>query len=456
MTYLSGVALFTAGGYSLARLLGISRNHLPYDISLGWFLGAGYYSLCWFILAYTLGLPVRPLFSFVIILLPSLILLLRLWLSPQSVIKSVVKKRAIEYLPGNKFLSLNTILVIYSILIFTLVALHGTSTPSNGDDAMRLRALTPILVHDSGVTETTSPMIFRSGIWPTFTTLLFWHIGGEADHFYVNYTIVTSLFFFLSLLYLGPAIRGNSQQGIYNLFLVTSIPLFAYHATATYADIRLAIPFALGFMFFTFYIRGKEAADLKTLILFFTIACFVKAKGEIAGITGLSVTAMFIAYNAVRKKSFPNIRVACFLFPAFIYFTVKNYYGHNLHGLAELAKSATGQMLNVALVSKTITPADEYKLQGFWESLFVSGNFGIIFYVLIANIFMDIKRILTTPLIWELFFTSLVFMEIYYYMVMRFNQIEMHPAIVHRTVIMLSVIAALFLASLWSRPESAK
>ena len=456
MTYLIGALLFLIAGYSLVRLLGLSRNHLLYDISLGWFLGAGYYSLAWFIVVYAAGLPVRAEYSFLIIILPVLIFAIRSRQLLRSITRSAKNVWSTEYLPANKVLSLDTLLIIYSIVIFILIALHGSTTPSNADDALHLRALTPMLAYDNNFTQAASGMIFSNGIWPTFVTVLFWHISGVVDHFYVNYTIITSLFFFLLVLYLGPAVRGNPRQGIYGVFLVLSIPLFVYQSTTTYADVRLVLPYALGFLFFIFYVRYRETSDLKALILFFTITCFVKAKGEIAGITGLSVAMLFVAYTYIRTRSLPAAGTIAFLIPVVLYLALKNYYALNLPALADLAKSASWQMMSTSFLSGELTHADEYKIKGFFGSLFISGNFGIIFYVLLANILMNLRKILLTPLIWELLFLGLVYIEIFYYMAIKYTNLDLHPAIVHRTLIMLAVMSALFLSSLWSKKELSK
>lgn len=454
MTYFIGTLLFLIAGYSLVRLLGLSRDHLFYDMSIGWFLGAGYYSLTWFILVYAAELPVRAEYSFLIILLPVLIFAIRSRPLLRSIIRSANNVWSTEYLPANRVLSLDTLLIIYSIVVFILIALHGATTPSNADDALHLRALTPMLAYDNNFTQAASRMIFSNGIWPTFVTVLFWHISGVVDHFYVNYTIITSLFFFLLVLYLGPAVRGNPRQGIYGVFLVLSIPLFVYQSTTTYADVRLAMPYALGFLFFIFYVRYRETSDLKALILFFTITCFVKGRGEIAGITGLSVATLFVAYTYLRTRSLPDARTIAFLIPVVLYLALKNYYAQNLPALADLAKSASWQMLSTSFLSGELTHADEYKIKGFFGSLFISGNFGIIFYVLLANILMNLRKILLSRAIWGLLFLGLVYMEISYYMIIRWQDIALHTAIVHRTVIVLSVMSALFLSSLWSRLAS--
>ncbi|GMT41928.1 MAG: hypothetical protein IEMM0002_0339 [bacterium] len=456
MTYLLGTLLFVAAGYSLARLLDISRNHLIYDISIGWFVGAGYYSLAYFVSTYALGLSVSAWLSFLILLSPILILLLRTKSLSRSILQSAKNVMTTKYLPETRLFSITSILVVYCAILFISIAVHSVSTPSNADDALRLRALTPMLAYDNNFSEITDALYFQNGIWPSFVTVLFWHVNGSVEHFYVNYTIITSLFFFLLILFFAPAIRGNRKQGIYAVFLALSIPLFAYHGTTTYADVRLAMPYALGFLFFSFYVRDNDIKELKTLILFFSITCFIKNKGEIAGITGLSMAVLFIVYTFVFKGKRPETNTIYLLLPVLCYFAIKNYHTHNLKILTDLVQEASSQIIGMAFIPDEVTITDEYITKGFWESLFLSGNFGIIFYVLLINVLFNIRKILLTPLAWEVLFLGLVFTEIFYYTVIRFDSIELHAAVVNRTVIMFALVSSLFLSSLWSKQESSK
>jgi hypothetical protein len=272
----------------------------------------------------------------------------------------------------------------------------------------------------------------------------------------VNYTIITSLFFFLCLLYLAPAVRGNCRQGIYTVFLVLSIPLFVYQSTTTYADVRLAMPFALGLLFFTFYVRDGEDRDLKTMLIFFTIACFVKKNGEIAGLTGLFVAAAYTFYSFLRERKLPDIRASLYLLPLLAYFAVKQAYSNSVGSMFNLVASAANKAVDTVTLSSEISAADEYKLRGFFESLFLSGNFGILFYVLIAAVVFNYRKVFSKHLVWEFAFITIVFLEIFYYMVFYFSELEMHSAIVHRTVIILSVVSSVFLASLWAGPDEEK
>ncbi len=450
MTYLSGVALFIIAGYSIIALTKISEQNLIYDIALGWFIGAGYYSLAWFVLVYALGADVTRSYSFAIIFTPLLIMIVKSRASiKENIALSIDGMKSLSYLPASENKVLNYAVIAYCIIVITIVIVHGVSTPSNADDALRLRAYTPILAYDNSAGETANSLIFQNGPWPTFTTILFWHILGDVDHFYVNYTIATSFFFFITLLYVSPLIQGEPRRGLYSVFLVLSLPLFVYHGTITYADARLAYVFALGFMFFSRYARNSDSKDLKITILFFTLACFIKDKGEILGITGLAVTGIFALYDSYRNKNTINFNTAYFLLPFGIYFLVKSFNSDFISRYFTLISGAAGKLMETMLLAPEQI-IDESVRYGLGHGLLSSGNFGIIFYILIFNIIFNIKHLFHKNLVWEFLLLAVIAFEIYYFIEYKFDSPEFLSVIVNRAAIILAVISALFLSSLWS------
>ena len=453
MTYLSGVILFVLAGYSITLLTGLLERNLIYDIALSWFVGAGYYSLAWFVLVYAFGVSVQPYYSFAILLVPVLIMIMQNKVSiKENVTQSFENVKKEKYLAINENRIIKYSIIVYCVIVIIITIVHGVSTPSNADDALRLRAYTPILAYDNNTGDTAMSLIFQNGPWPTFTTVLFWHISGGVDHFYINYTIVTSFFFFITLLFFSPVLQGDPRKALYNVFLVLSLPFFIYHSTITYADARLTYAFALGFMFFSRYVQSHNTKDLKLTILFFTLSCFIKSKGEILGITGLTITAIFTFYNSYVKKNKIEFNAVYFLSPFMIYFLIKNYNSGNISEYFLLISNAAGKLIEVALLATPVEVSSGEIYYSLGQGLFSSGNFGIIIYILIFNILINIKLILQKRnLIWELFFLSTITLEIYYFLEYKFDPPEILSVIVNRVAIALSVISALFLSSLWSQ-----
>jgi len=451
MTYLLGVVLFVIAGYSIITLTKISEQNLIYDIALSWFIGAGYFSLAWFVLVYALGADVTRYYSFAIIFIPVLIMVVKKRTSiKENVAQSIDGMKSLSYLPTSENRVLNYAVIAYCIIVITIIIVQGVSTPSNADDALRLRAYTPILAYDNTAGETANSLIFQNGPWPTFTTILFWHIMGDVDHFYINYTIVTSFFFFIALLFISPVLQGEPGRALYNVFLVLSLPLFIYHSTITYADARLAYVFALGFMYFSRYARNPDSKDLKITILFFTLACFIKDKGEILGITGLIVTGILALYNNYLNKNKINFNTAYFLLPFMIYFLVKNINADYISRYFMLVSGAAEKLIETVALAAPDKISNESVDYSLGHGLLSSGNFGILFYILIFNIVFNIKYVFHKKLVWELLLLATIAFEIYYFIEYKFDSPEILSVIVNRVAIILAVISALFLSSLWS------
>lgn len=451
MTYLLGVTLFIVAGYSIIAIIEISEQNFLYDIALSWFIGAGYYSLAWFVLVYAFGADVTPSYSIAIIITPLLIMIVKSrMLIKEDVTKSIYGIKNLSYLSTSENKIINYAVIAYCIVIITIVIVHGVSTPSNADDALRLRAYTPILAYDNTVGETANSLIFQNGPWPTFTTVLFWHILGGVDHFYINYTIVTSFFFFIALLYMSPVLQGDPGRALYNVFLVLSLPLFIYHSTITYADARLAYVFALGFMYFSRYVQSSDSKDLKLTILLFTLACFIKDKGEILGITGLVVTGIVTLYNRYVEKNKIAFNTVYFLAPFVIYFLAKNINADYISHYFKMISSAAEKLMETVLLAAPEQVLSEGTKYSFGHGLLSSGNFGMIFYILIFNIAFNIKYVISKKLLWEFLLLATVALEIYYFLEYKFDPPEILSVIVNRVAIILAVISALFLSSLWS------
>lgn len=472
MIYLIGVAIMAVAGYCIALFLGITRTHILHDIALGWFVGVGYYSVTMFIIVFGAGLAPQPLYSLMIILAPIVVALVRITTYGPHVVQAFRNMRKTYYLPVSRIFSFETILVCYSLFVFILVFVHGASTPTNGDDAIHLRAYSPMLVYANDMSERARIVIAANGIWPSFSTLFFWHLKGGIDHFYINYTILTSFSCFLLLIYLAPAIRGEKRQGLYNVFLVMTLPLFIYHVTTTYADARLIMPFALGFLFFIFYLRDMDVKDFKTLTLFFVITCLVKDKGFVPGVTGLFLSFLYYSYVTMLYRNQSFIRIALYVLTAALlgpYLFLKTGYASNIWDLWEggIKKISTGSSFTGAywLFANYIIPVlqgepvnlpvNSYtiRLLGFFNSMFSSSNFGVIYYIVILSISFNMKRIFKTRLIWELTFLTAVFLEAYFYALDFFWYYQGINTAYHRILMLPAVISCIYLSSLWTKAE---
>lgn len=446
MIFIIGVLVIITVGYILLLIINAESSNLQLNLALAWFVGAGYLSFVNSMILFGLGFKTGITTSIIIIAIPIITVALR-WKG---------YKKDSEYIPAltrqkaSKFKIVELILIGYILLTLIIIVSHGASTPSVGDDSFRIRAYTPFLAYDNIIDEEATSLIFQNGVWPTFLPLLFWHINGQPEQFYLNYINLTTLIAFLTILFYAPVERGNEKQGIYNTFVILSIPLFVYHGTATYVDILLIMVFALGYLYFSMYIKSNGKADIKLAVLFFLLTFLIKDKGGIAGITGLSMITAYWLYGSYKRSEKSWKTIATFAIPFVLFLIFITLYSLNIDTLTQKINVSKSIFLKNPTMSGEFIGAFKYKAYGLFHSLFLSGNFGILFYVFVANVLLYARRIFTTKLIWEFILTSIVFMQIFLYMVVIYARVDMHQAIVHRVVMMLAVICSLFLVSLWT------
>lgn len=471
MTFIIGAILVSLSGYCLVHFLKFSRGHFILDMALGWFAGGGYFCVSYAALVFGVGASVKAIYSVVIILFPILIMLAKRKSYLPIIAASLQKTKSMKYMQGTSLLSLESALLSYTVFAFILVFLHGASTPIISDDALSLRAYTPLLVYENELEGRAGALIITNGIWPSFLTVFFWHLKGGIERFYINYTVLTSLFCFLIVAYIAPIIKGRSRQGIYNVFLIMSLPLFVYQSTTTYADARMAMPYALGFLFFTFYVDGFDTKDLKSLVLFFLITCFIKEKGFLMGMTGMAVTlaAVFYAAAVYKRYSARVVMLITFTLTMLAAFFLNNnsilprlwemFNDTNISFQGSIINGLLVPLLNGLMHGET-SNFSRYplciKFFGFLRSMFSSGNFGILFYLLFAAFFFNFRRIFTARMFWGFLFWSILFFGIFFYTVIIYGNLDNHEDVIHRSLIVLAVTSSIYLASIWGRPASGK
>ena len=466
MTYLAVAILVSISGCCIVHIFKLSREHFVYDMALGWHIGSGYYCIFCAVLYFGTGLTLTVSYSIAIITLPILIIFLRLRKYLPAIISSVKNIRFTEYLPGNRLISLESLLLGYAFFAYILVFLHGTSTPIITDDALALRAYVPTLVYENYREYSIKNLILTNGMWSSFQPLIFWHVNGAIAHIFIKYTILTSLFCFLVVIYLAPTIRGQNRWGIYNIFLVMSLPLFLYHSTIAYADMMLAMSCAMGFMFFTFYTQSFNTKDLKSAILLFIIAFLIKDKGIIIFMTGMSFILAVFVHRTIRQKRIQNLTamviVIILLFASAILLIKIDANRFIIEWLekapnmlyAFLANGLLEPLRNSFVDGEPFMPSQYpyyVKLSSFLRSLFTSGNFGLTFYLLFATILLNIRRMFSFGSLWVFLLGSAIFFEVFVYMVIIYQNLDNHQDILHRTIIIPAVISSIYIPFLWTK-----
>ncbi len=452
MIILIASLLFFISGYALVLLTGLSKKSLLHDLPLAWFLGTGFYAFA-HLLVDVLGFAKTGLsLSFAIIFFP---VMLFMYIKRKGTLEEVKEVFSSPSGTSNLLERLtltDKAMLGLSLFIFVIILLHGINTPISSDDALRIRAYHSILVYEQELVPSND--FFVNGAWSNYLPQLPWQLNGAIEPFFIKYLLLVSFASCLTLFFALPAIRGNVREGVYNVFLTLSLPFLIYHATSANLDLPLVMPFAVGFLCFSLYLKNGKPVDLNMAILFFTVSAFIKGKGDILSITGIGIIFLFILVESIKGGNAPPWRSALFLLPLTIYLALKNFYSSAFIGIFNMVVKALPEIHNVSTSDGVINGQRLgiwEKLYGFFHSLFLSGHFNVLFYLIVGNIIFFAGRIMQSKqLKWSLLFLSVLFFECFYYMVIVFDKKFSHQSIVHRVLLLLAVTGVVFLSSLWA------
>ncbi len=85
----------------------------------------------------------------------------------------------------------------------------------------------------------------------------------------------------------------------------------------------------------------------------------------------------------------------------------------------------------------------------FFHSLFSSGNFGIIFWIMAVSVIAYAKNLNLKANRWRLLFFGIIFVEIFHFLVIEYSSLIAYQDYVHRINMLPAVLAATFLPSIW-------
>lgn len=448
MSVFIGLPALLAAGWLLARRAGLGRGDALHDVSLGWFVGSGYFALA-YVIAIALGNPVRPPVSLVIISLPFLLLLKGGGEDWRAFRASVINTGRILRGSGKALLP-GLPLILLAAVAVAVMALQGISTPPVSDDVVRVRLAEPI-----GQYFTTAVPLFQcfqNGIWPNYVPQLFWHIGG-LDFFTIQYLVLFTVVFALLLVFQALLLEQRPAAAAYALFMPAALPFFVFHGTVSHLDILAACFFGLGFFFFQLFAWKGEENHLYASIIFFTLTILSKNSSETLTFIGLGFLAAAVAARAWRGGPPPAKKVILFILPLLIYFVLK-----------EIARPSPSQVQFLA--GQPVTASSPYithhigegtgavikwseLLAGIRYSLFSSGHFGILFYALVLSVAVFFGKIFRSRHIWGLGLLAAVLGSMMMYYLFLFNDPLAQQAQINRALLTPAVAAALFLAMLW-------
>jgi hypothetical protein len=457
MTFLVAVALEVAAGLALLRLLRLGTGSRAADVPLAWLVGTGWLSAVAAVARFALGIPFGRATVLALLLAPVAVHAALRWRARRSAAAAPAvapptdgdeaSVGSARWLP--RPLWLFAPLAAYVVVVLAVVVLHGTNTPTQTDDGVRVRAFAPMLATANAWPTEARPVFSMAGALPTFVPAVGWVLSGEIDHFHVNYTVLAELVALLALAVTLGAARGCPERGWAGAFGVLSIPLFVYHCTATYSDAVLAMRVAAGVLFAIEYARTRAHADAGRALLLLGIAALVKREGELVAAAPAAMLVAQLAWERWREaRPFPW-RVVALAAVVPVLGAIGKIAAFGLAAafpMAGLVVQKAGVVAAGAGARASAAPAQTVASLFFGLSLFREGNQGMLFWIAVAAILVRARELPRGQRAWPLLGVAALFGEVAVSSVVLFPEFTVNQGTVHRALLVVSVPLALWTA----------
>ncbi len=445
MTFALTIVAVCAAGLGVLRLLRLTTGSWPADVALAWFVGSGWLGLAAFVLRFLAGVPFATPTLVLLALAPGLAsFAFRAWRRRRGTQEHAgAGGAAARWLPRPTWVYAP--IATYVALVVVVVLLHGANTPTQTDDGVRVRAFTPMLAAEDAWPPESRGLLVLAGPVPTFVPAVAWTLTGTIDHFHVNYVVLADLVALL-VLAIGLGVAGGSpERGWAMAFGVLSIPFFVYHCTSTYQDAVLAIFVGAALIFALEHARTGDRRDALRALVLLLAAALVKREGEIVAASAGVVVAARLLWERRRADvlAVAVVAAAAALFLAAKVAAVGLDAAFPLVSL--LASRAEGAF--TAGAPSTQPPGTPGLLWAFGYALLRSGNTGMIYWLLPAAVLLRPRAALRARFAWPLAFVAVLFLEAAASAVWLLPQFTLDQTTVHRSLLVVSVPAALWLAA---------
>ena len=454
MIFLLAASGMCASGLGLLRALRLGTGRLAIDLPLGWLAGMAWFAASAFSAQALLGIPVSAPLAAALLALPLVAWGFLGWRRPPGAegepIRSPGPERRWMPRPAWMFAPM----AAWSVVVVAAVLLHGLSTPTHTDDGYRVRAYAPILVSAGAWNGPARDVIAMAGPIPAFVPSLAWVLGSPVDPIHVSATIVLTFLALLTLLVALASERGTPEAGWGAVFALTSLPLLAYHVASTYSDAWLAMYIGAAFAFLVASGQRRDPGDAGRALLLLLGAAMVKREGELVAFPAIAVLVAQVAWTRREEGVRPVLR----LFPLLAAYGVVVAARVAAVGLAGAfpflraaaeRSGATPGAAAVVAASSTAGAGLEPSASGiFLESLFSDGNFGLLHWVLAVAVVLLFPTIRKRGLAGSGLALGLIFAETAASAVWLYPQFTLDHGTVHRSLLPVSVAAAVWLAAL--------
>ncbi len=471
MSFAITLVALAGAGLALLGLLRLGAGDRATDLALGWLVGTGWLAAVAPVVRFGLGVPLGRAMLAAIVLAPvvawgALELRRRRFDSAPAAEDAVAsartetpvrpERRDGEAGPESKGarwiprpLWLFVPIALYVAIVTAAVLLHGTNTPTQTDDGVRVRAFAPMLAFADEWAPDARAIFTTAGPLPTFVPAVAWIATGSLDHFHVNYAILADLLALLVLSIGVASSRGSPERGWASAFGLLSIPLFVYHCTSTYSDAVLAMRVGAGVLFALEYARTRDRADAARALLLLGVAALVKREGELVAAAPAAVLLAQLAWERWREdRPLPWGAISLLGVPVALGAIGKI----SAVGIASAFPMLGFVVQQAGVAAGTVgARAPELSRQAaeifFDRALFRSGNQGMIYWVLVATVALRARALVRTGGAWPLLGIAALFAEVAVSSIFLIPEFTIDQGTVNRALLVVSVPAAIWLGA---------
>ncbi|HVP67317.1 MAG TPA: hypothetical protein VMT17_08650 [Anaeromyxobacteraceae bacterium] len=446
MSFFLALAALGASGYALLRLLRLETGRAAVDTPFSWFAGTGFFALGSFVLRFLAGLRYTRATAVTVLALPAAALAVRAFRRRGAAPAPQAAEPPGRWLP--RPLWLFAPLAAYAAGVALVVFQVGLGTPTQTDDALRVRAFAPILAFRDEWNEAARVVLSMAGALPTYVPSLGWRLSGRVDHFHVNGAIVASFIALLALAVALPSSRGRPERGWAYAFAVCSLPLFVYHLTTTYADALLATYVGAAFLFFLEFGVGGEPDDALRSLLLLLAAAMVKREGEL--VAGAVAAALLAQVTWERRRlGTPFFWRAGLICLPYLLLVVARVAAVGWEGAFPFVGAAARQAAQGAPAPVGREALLDRSLAGsaFLWAVFSSGSAGVLYWILPAVAVLQFRSLAQRRAAWTLGAVAILLAEVAVTSLWLFPRFTVDQSTVHRQMLPVSVAASLWIAA---------